>query len=324
MAELVGDSLDSLTPAHREALRWFEHHAGEVGPRPWGKHRPADLGADVTLAAQRGIHVPSGWSCALSVTSTRSSSYGDGRPLSEPDGSWVFPYAAHAGGDGSGMESRWNRGLANCLRLHVPVGVMSEVGHGRYHIWGLAYVDDYQPSTSFFTLHGPVSLGDRAADWMTFSAFSAGVESDAGFLAREDGADGLPARVEAWVTKRERQQRFRAELQMAYAGRCAVTGVGVADVLQAAHILNYSGPTSQTASNGILLRADVHLLFDRYLLTVDPQCMQVRLAPSLISSHYGRFDRCQVAIPASSANRPSPEKLAVHHEVCTRAWGVAG
>jgi hypothetical protein len=52
--------------------------------------------------------------------------------------------------------------------------------------------------------------------------------------------------------------------------------------------------------------------------------MRVLLAPSLAASHYRRFEQNPLAIPSSAANRPSTEKLAVHHQVCQRAWRQAG
>ena len=324
MTGLVADELGNLGVAHLEALEWFERHAGEVGPRPWGKNRPDDIANAVTLAAQRGIHVPSGWDRALSVTSTQKSNYGEGAPLVQPDGTWLFPYAAHAGGDGFGLDSRWNRGLVACWRTGTPVGVMSEIGPGAYRIWGLAYVEDYDLRVGFFLLHGPVALSDSAVKWEVAEAAARSVERDPAFGTEEDPENEGASRVAIWAMRREKQQVFRAELQAAYSGRCAVTGVGVAEVLQAAHILNYSGPSSQRVSNGILLRADVHLLFDRHLLTVDPSSMRVLLAPSLAASHYRRFEQNPLAIPSSAANRPSTEKLAVHHQVCQRAWRQAG
>jgi putative restriction endonuclease len=54
-----------------------------------------------------------------------------------------------------------------------------------------------------------------------------------------------------------------------YSGRCAITDCEIDDVLEAAHISPYSGRSSDQVCNGLLLRADVHTLFDCGLLAFD-------------------------------------------------------
>ena len=85
---------------------------------------------------------------------------------------------------------------------------------------------------------------------------------------------------------RRGQPAFRAALLAAYGGRCAVTGCDVQDVLEAAHISPYSGPSSDHVCNGLLLRADIHTLFDCGLLAFHPETRQVVLADSLRGSDY--------------------------------------
>ena len=80
---------------------------------------------------------------------------------------------------------------------------------------------------------------------------------------------------------RRGQPAFRAALLAAYGGRCAITGCDVEDVLEAAHISPYSGPSSSHASNGLLLRADIHTLFDCGLVAFDPKTREVVLADSV-------------------------------------------
>ncbi len=48
----------------------------------------------------------------------------------------------------------------------------------------------------------------------------------------------------------------------AYGGRCAVTNCDIEDVLEAAHISPYNGPSTDQVYNGLLLRTDIHTLFD--------------------------------------------------------------
>ena len=307
-----------ISDTHAAGLRWFARHEGDVGPRPWGNHRPSDAPPELKLVAQRGIHVPDGFSFALSVNSTRKSRYGDGKPLSLADGTWLLPYAEHAGGDGAGAESRWNRGLMRCLREHVPVGVTYELTQSQYQNMGLAFVEDYDPRAGFFLLHGPVRLQDQnEVSWIVDEAADADIGQ---LLAREQSVDQGIRRRLGWTAAREDQGQFRAALIVAYDGHCAMSGYDVRESLQAAHILSYSGRLSQVPENGLLLRADLHILFDEHLLAVEPDSMQVRLAPAIRQSRYSALNSQPLSRPRDSSVSPSREKLGVHYEVCRRAW----
>lgn len=76
---------------------------------------------------------------------------------------------------------------------------------------------------------------------------------------------------------------------MAYAGRCAITGCDVDAVLEAAHIYPYQGEDTNVVINGLLIRADLHTLFDLGWLTIDPEGYTVTVHPSLRNSDYGQW-----------------------------------
>ena len=76
--------------------------------------------------------------------------------------------------------------------------------------------------------------------------------------------------LEKSADKRIGQGRFRDELFRAYQDRCAISKCSINEVLSAAHIWDYSQSGCQEVWNGILLRADIHLLFDRHLLRIFP------------------------------------------------------
>src|SRR5262249_10209379 len=64
------------------------------------------------------------------------------------------------------------------------------------------------------------------------------------------------------------QGEFRRLLMEAYGPVCAFTGPQLQETLQAAHIQPYVDAESNHVRNGLLLRADMHLLFDLGLLTL--------------------------------------------------------
>jgi predicted restriction endonuclease len=122
-------------------------------------------------------------------------------------------------------------------------------------------------------------------------------------------------RVLAAIVRRQGQGAFRQQLLLAYEGRCGVTGCDVEAALEAAHIEPYQGPHSNDITNGLLLRADVHTLFDLGYLAVDGATMTIRLALHLMDSAYAFLAGALVRLPAVGYPRPSATALEQH-----RAW----
>ena len=73
-------------------------------------------------------------------------------------------------------------------------------------------------------------------------------------------------RISRTIAQRRSQPAFRNALLDAYDRKCAITGCEVVEVLEAAHIYPYRGPDTSKVVNGLLLRADVHTLFDSGLI----------------------------------------------------------
>jgi predicted restriction endonuclease len=65
--------------------------------------------------------------------------------------------------------------------------------------------------------------------------------------------------------------KFRARLLAAYDNKCCMTGTAATDVLEAAHIQPYSDLGTNSVTNGLLLRSDLHVLFDLFMISVDPE-----------------------------------------------------
>ena len=116
---------------------------------------------------------------------------------------------------------------------------------------------------------------------------------------------------------RRGQQTFRAALLTAYSSTCAVTRSAVAPVLEAAHIAPCRGALTNDPRNGLLLRADVHTLFDLHLLTILPVGV-VRTSPKLEGCEYEDLNERMIHRPTSSGLRPDPARLSVHNAAC--AW----
>jgi hypothetical protein len=104
-----------------------------------------------------------------------------------------------------------------------------------------------------------------------------------------EASDDEIEKVRITVNKRSRQSKFRANLMEVYEGRCAITGTSVSQVLEAAHILPHSVTRSNHSTYGILLRSDLHCLFDDDLLLVEPEApnvLKVRIHDKLRGTEY--------------------------------------
>ncbi|WP_220472178.1 HNH endonuclease [Tomitella gaofuii] len=117
------------------------------------------------------------------------------------------------------------------------------------------------------------------------------------------------------IATRRGQPQFRKALLDAYVGRCAVTGCSAVSALEAAHILPYRGEQTNDVRNGLLLRADIHTLFDLFLITV-AEDLTIRFAPQLAGRGYDEYDGRALRLPVEGNHRPSADALAHHRARC--------
>lgn len=97
-------------------------------------------------------------------------------------------------------------------------------------------------------------------------------------------------RVLREISLRRGQTRFRERLIRRYGPACQISRCAFAGLVEAAHLRPYARSNDNSVHNGLLLRSDLHTLFDLGLLGVDPASMTVALHPSTIPSGYGQFE----------------------------------
>jgi len=78
-------------------------------------------------------------------------------------------------------------------------------------------------------------------------------------------------------------------------------------LVEAAHIRPYALTSDNSEGNGLLLRSDLHTLFDLGLLAVHPVSLLVALHPDTLSSGYGLFEG--VALATNGSGGPDREAL---------------
>lgn len=114
------------------------------------------------------------------------------------------------------------------------------------------------------------------------------------------------------VIQRLGQQTFRRNLFSAYGGQCAMTKCRTEWVLEAAHIVPYRGTKTNAVNNGLLLRADIHTLFDLSLIAIEPRKIVMKVSSLLEGSMYEALNDKSPRFPTKSKLHPSKDALEYH------------
>lgn len=94
---------------------------------------------------------------------------------------------------------------------------------------------------------------------------------------------------------RRGQLAFRKNLLAAYSDKCIITGHGPAEVLDAVHIEAHAKCGVNELDNGLLMRGDLHSLFDANLLRINPETMQIVIDEILSGTPYWQMNGKKIA-----------------------------
>jgi putative restriction endonuclease len=111
------------------------------------------------------------------------------------------------------------------------------------------------------------------------------------------------------------QGAFRIAVTGAY-GACVVSGEHSLSALEAAHVRAYAQGGEHALANGLLLRVDIHRLYDAGYVTVTPD-YRFRVSGDLIDDfhngrEYERYAGRPILLPRAAVDRPSPDRLEWH------------
>lgn len=301
-----------LPESHRRALEWFCAHAGQI------VHWPQPLDDGTLLAGKaKAIYKPAGQDYVFSIRENINSPYPDMPPVRRPDGTWLYSYFQEDLDPESRDSAYTNRGLINCMNDSVPVGVFRQVKlkpNSQYLVEGIAFVASW--ADGFFTFEGVSPSGvkylgavmEGADNYVTQDVIDDFIlENEAGVI--------LDARrkVSRLIHQRQGQTKFRAEVLDAYDLSCAVTSYDAAPALEAAHILPYRGKYTNHVQNGILMRADIHNLFDQGLIAISPDDdLRILVSPKLSGTRYEELAGRELTRPKDVAFMPSLSALRHH------------
>ena len=116
------------------------------------------------------------------------------------------------------------------------------------------------------------------------------------------------------------QGAFRVLVTDIYQRRCAVTHERTLPALEAPHIRPYGDGGAHEARNGLLLRRDIHSLFDAGYVTVTPDLhfeVSRRIKEEFDNGkHYYALHGHKIEPPPDVGQRPDPDALVWHNENC--------
>ncbi|HEU4852917.1 MAG TPA: HNH endonuclease signature motif containing protein [Telluria sp.] len=191
--------------------------------------------------------------------------------------------------------------IADELRETPEFKMWNKQGHGMY----AAALNNYR---SFLDAVGATASGEPAEYGPSHQQLEKiGKALDEPF----DPKDQIDARerVLREVVQRLGQRKFRNSLITAYSGRCAISGCPVQPLLEAAHITPYLGPETNAITNGLLLRADLHTLWDLGLLAVNPTSQKIWISPKVEDQTYQQLSGASLTSPIHPSLHPSPAAL---------------
>jgi len=308
--------VDALSEAHQLGLSWFEINKNRTVPFP------AAIESGQLLATKaKGIYKPADWSHALSIRIMLKSDYKDGEFFKVEGSGWVCAYHQELNPRNLAKSENLysNLALQNSLDDKVPIGILKQTqtqedGGSEYKVIGLGAVigkiDEY------FVLCDLPTAKTLSAEQIIQHLVQHEAEK---LLSNEANNvepnpppnDNYRRKIHIWsqIVRRQGQGLFRKQLLRAYQNKCCMTETSDVAVLDAAHITPYDGPSTSTLKNGLLLRTDLHTLFDLGLLGIEPITHSIHVHESITETLYRALHGKTLRLPSSEIDRPGLEYL---------------
>jgi len=305
--------LNSLDQTHKLKLEWFLKNKGKE--ILWSETKPGNnkLKGEISLfSAFKGIYKPEREDYVLSFRELLTSKYSDQTPTVNQDGSWIYRYKEELGSKQTEAPEDLFSNIAakRCMEDKVPVGVAIQISKKpnptKYMILGLGVISEWVDG--FFVVNGFSDIGTTnltetyGPSWKEQNDV---IEPIYDLKSTKDERD----RVLREVVQRRGQKKFRNKLLHIYKNTCVITKCGVPAVLEASHITPYLGEKSNHPSNGLLLRADIHTLWDQGLIAINPADMKVNINQALYGSIYEEFHLLSLDLDFLDENQPSIDAL---------------
>jgi len=135
-------------------------------------------------------------------------------------------------------------------------------------------------------LHPQLKWDDTFDNIICVNFYTRPIYKDYGEAPKDD-----PSELQLFARKvRSGQKKFRNTLLKAYSGKCCISKCDIDVTLDACHIIAHSIDGKNNTENGLLLRTDIHDLFDSGLLAISPVDLIIHIHPMLKLSEYVKYD----------------------------------
>ncbi|QSV53966.1 MAG: hypothetical protein HEP80_08835 [Dolichospermum sp. UKL201] len=115
---------------------------------------------------------------------------------------------------------------------------------------------------------------------------------------------------------REGQEKFKEELIKKYGYKCLISGCHIEQIIEAAHIIPYRDLNSHDVANGLLLRVDLHRLFDAHLIAIHPTTREVLISEQIAKDYQDiRGIKIENRLTGEDATKQQ-DALRYHYEQC--------
>ena len=118
---------------------------------------------------------------------------------------------------------------------------------------------------------------------------------------------------------RKGQSRFRKALYTLYGSRCAFTGTDEETVLEACHIISHAKTGDNSLDNGLLLRSDIHVLFDENLMTLANDGQRILVHKDVTAPEYATL---QGKTPGLRPSTPESHLALIRLHNSRLSWAV--
>ena len=122
-----------------------------------------------------------------------------------------------------------------------------------------------------------------------------------------------PEKHESKSKNREGTYKFKNQLLEIYSNKCSISKEITIDVLEGAHIHPYINKESNHMQNGILLRVDIHRLFDKNLISIDKN-YKIHVSERLNDTVYYQYNGKKITLPFHESFYPSKDALELKHQ----------
>jgi hypothetical protein len=116
----------------------------------------------------------------------------------------------------------------------------------------------------------------------------------------------------ATVRRRKGQRQFRFRMMERFGEWCAFSGAQPPQVLEAAHLYSFAERPEHHHDGGLLLRRDIHSLFDAHLVAINPSSWKIEISERL-ETYPAYWNLHRTDLKLRSEQRPNRDLVAAHH-----------